>query len=540
MFALAAVLTALVPALAGCGTVGPGPDGGIFRLGDTQPIDSLNPFVAISTTSFDVFEYIYPELVQPGLDGQIGPDFAASWRVSKDGKTWTFRTRPGARWSDGRPLTAADAAWTFNTIIKFGSGPTSSMAATLSHLTGAAAPDATTLVLTYARPVANVLPQLIGVPVLPEHIWARYATGTGKALLTFANAAPIVSGGPFTLVRYVPNEIALMRRNPAFYGPKPRIYGLGVQFFQTDDAEIAALKTGQLDGVATVAPTSVATLRSAHLVVNAVPGLQFDDFIINANRQQESSHKELLNPLLREAFDYAIDRPAIVATSLLGFAQPGSSIIPPATGHWSDPAVTATPFSLTTANRLLDQAGYLMGPGGLRIADGHPMSYTMILPDDTADGYGLRSFAIIQTDFRKIGVQLIPEILDDSAANNAIYASSYRDFELVMWDWQLPEDPDPMLSYLTCGSWYSLSDTGYCNATWDRMYEEQSLQMNPVARQRIVYQMQQMAAEQRIDLVLDYPDEIEAHSSHWADLPVVNGASFGNSKIPFELVHWAG
>ena len=65
--------------------------------------------------------------------------------------------------------------------------------------------------------------------------------------------------------------------------------------------------------------------------------MAFDDFIINSNPQQQASHRELLNPLLRQAFDHAIDRQAIVATSLLGHGHPGSTIIPPATGQWSDP-----------------------------------------------------------------------------------------------------------------------------------------------------------------------------------------------------------
>ena len=91
----------------------------------------------------------------------------------------------------------------------------------------------------------------------------------------------------------------------------------------------------------------MATLKSAHFVVRSSPGVVFDDFIINANPQQEASHKELLNPLLRQAFDDAIDRQAIVSTSLLGHGKPGASIIPPATGHWSDPAIKPAPFDLS-------------------------------------------------------------------------------------------------------------------------------------------------------------------------------------------------
>jgi peptide/nickel transport system substrate-binding protein len=285
----------------------------------------------------------------------------------------------------------------------------------------------------------------------------------------------------------------------------------------------------------------VATLKAAHFVVRSTPSVTFDDFIINSNPQQDPSHKELLNPLLRQAFDAAIDRPAIIKTSLLGFGQPGSSIIGPATGHWYDPAIKPAAFNLARANQLLDQAGYKMGPNGLRIADAHPMSYTVIVPADLANSYQQRSFQIIQGDFTKIGVQLTEKTLDPAAAYDAILANNYRSFELSMWDWGALPDPDFMLSVLTCGLWNVWNDTGYCNKTYDGLYQAQGAAINPAKRQQIIYQMQQMAAGAKMYLVLDYPESIEAHSTAWTDLPLVADSSFNYmSKIPFEKVHLTG
>ncbi|HEY7359455.1 MAG TPA: ABC transporter substrate-binding protein, partial [Streptosporangiaceae bacterium] len=434
-----------------------------------------------------------------------------------------------------------DAAWTYQTILKYQSGATANSAGYVAHMKSATAPDATTLVLTYKRPVANVLSQVQQVPILPEHVWAKYATGNGKALTRFQNNAPVVSGGPFILAKYTPKQILLLKRNPTFYGAKPHVDGVGLQFFQTTDAMITALKSHQLDGVETVPPTSVATLKAAHFVVPSSPGVQFDDFIINANPQQEASHRELMNALVRQAFDAAINRQAIVKTSLLGYGTPGSSILGPAIGHWYDPAIKPTPFDLAKANQLLDQAGYKMGPNGVRIADGHPMSYSVILPDSIANTYGQRSFQIIQGDFKQIGVKLNEKILDDSAAYDAILANKYKNFEISMWDWGVLPDPDFMLSVLTCVSWNVWNDTGYCSKSYDGLYQDQSAATSPAKRQQIVYQMQQMAAATKMYLVLDYPDDIEAHSTAWTDLPLVAGASFTSmSKIPFETVPQVG
>jgi peptide/nickel transport system substrate-binding protein len=542
-FAAAVAVIALAAAACGgsSGSSGAIKEGGVYRLGSASSIDSLNPFVAFQADAYSTFEYIYPYLVQYNPKLQFVPDFATSWQESSDGKVWTFHTRPNAKWSDGKPLTAADAAWTYSTTLKFQNGPTANTAGTLAHMVTAKAPNATTLVLTYKQPVANVLSQIQQMPILPEHVWAKYAAGNGKALMTFTNPAPIVSGGPFVLAKYTPKQIALFKRNPNYYGPKPHIDGLGLQFFQTDDAEITALKGGQLDGIETVPPTAVATLKAAHFVVRERPGTQWDDFIINSSPQQEASHKELLNPLLRQAFDYAINRQAIVKTSLLGYGQAGSTIIPPSLGHWHDPSLKPVPFNLAKANQLLDQAGYKMGPDGVRIADGHPMSYTVIMPADTSGGYGERSFQIIQSDFKKIGVQLNAKNLDNSAAYDAILANNYRNFELSMWDWQSLIDPDFMLSVLTCGSFNVWNDTGYCTKSYDSVYQSQGAALNPTQRQQLVYQMQNMIYNQRPYLVLDYVDLIEAHSTHWTDLPLVGGNSWTElSKIPFESVHLTG
>ena len=80
----------------------------MYRLGSPSSIDSLNPFVAFQADAYSTFEYIYPELVQYNPKLQFVPDFARSWQESPDGQVWTFHTQPNAKWSDGKPLTAAD------------------------------------------------------------------------------------------------------------------------------------------------------------------------------------------------------------------------------------------------------------------------------------------------------------------------------------------------------------------------------------------------------------------------------------------------
>ena len=115
--------------------------GGILRVGTVNTIDSLNPFTAIESQSYNAFVMEYPQLVQYGPGPKLEGDWATSWSHSADGKTWTFKLKPGGKWSDGKPLTAADAAWTGNTIIKYQASATAALAGALTHVTSMDAPQ---------------------------------------------------------------------------------------------------------------------------------------------------------------------------------------------------------------------------------------------------------------------------------------------------------------------------------------------------------------------------------------------------------------
>ena len=144
----------------------------MLRIGTVNYIDSLNPFNYIEAQSTNAMIMIYPQLVQYGPGMKFEGDWADSWTTSADGKDWTFKLKPDTKWSDGKPLTAADAAWTINTTVKYADGPAAVAAAALAHVKSATAPDATTLVIHYESPVGNVLAQLETFFVLPKHVWA--------------------------------------------------------------------------------------------------------------------------------------------------------------------------------------------------------------------------------------------------------------------------------------------------------------------------------------------------------------------------------
>jgi peptide/nickel transport system substrate-binding protein len=511
-------IAALIFATAATGSGSSAKSGGTFKLGTASGIDSLNPYVAFNQDAYSAFEYIYPILVQYDSHLHYAPFFATSWHGSKDGKSWTFKTQPHAKWSDGKPLTAADAAWTINTDVKYKDGATANVAGLVSHITGAKAPNATTLVVNYDGRVnpSWVLGQFQQYAILPQHIWAQHIGKKGAGLKTFPNNAPVVGSGPFNLVRFKMNDIALFQRNASYWGPKPKIDVFGLQQYSNDDAMITALKAHDLDAVESVPATTMKTLRGSGFVVQDVKGLDQTDFIINSNPKKKE-HRELLNLKVKEAFDHAIDRKKIISVVYLGAAQQPSSIIPaPAGAGWHNTTLKTPTFNLALANKILDKLGYKKGPGGIRVANGKKMSYDVIIPTDVQSLP--RTFQIIQADFAKIGVQLKEDALDSTAAFNKMTGSNYtyQGFDLAMWDWTALIDPDFMLSVTTCAQWGGWSDSGFCDKKYDKMYSQQQTAATPAKRRQIVWQMQAYLYKQRPYLWLANDDQVSAVSKSWA------------------------
>jgi peptide/nickel transport system substrate-binding protein len=489
--------------------------GGTFRIGTSSGIDSINPYVAFNQDAYATFQYIYPILVQYDKTNlKFAPFFAKSWKSSNGGKTWTFKTVANAKWTDGKPLTAADAAWTINTDIKYQSTGAANVAGLIAHITRAEAPNPTTLIVHYKQAPGNVLGQFQQFFILPKHIWSKHTGHKGTDLKTFPNNAPIVGSGPFKLVKYKKNEIALFQKNNSYWGTKPQIDAFGLRMFSNDDAMISAMKAHEIDAINVVPATGIKTLKNAGFTISNLAGLDQTDFIFNSNTKKKK-HRELLNLKVKEAFAHAVDRAQIIQVVFLGTAQPANSIIPAPTGNWHNPALKPETFDLSLANKILDGLGYKKGSDGIRVANGHKMSYDVIAPTDVQSIP--RTFQILQPDFKKIGVQLRMKALDSTAAFDLMTSpgGKYLNFDLAMWDWTALIDPDFMLSVVTCAQWSGWSDTGYCNKKYDQMYSQQQLTPDQNKRRQIVWKMQKYLYDQRPYIWLANDNSVSAVSPKW-------------------------
>ncbi len=540
--AASALLVATLGIAACSGSSGGGGGGGgsssseLLRVGTLNKFEQTNPFNAFDFTDYFVQQMEYPYLIQYNGAGQIIPDFAKSWSHTADGKTWTFHLVPNAKWSDGKPLTSADVAFTLNTIIKYQTGATALDEAYVSGMKDATTPDASTVVLHYTGPVATVLPYLDQVPIVPEHIWKSHAGGNGSGIKSFPNSGPIVAGGPFILESLNSSNFALFKENPNFYGPKPKFKEFGIQYYSTADSMIQALKSGQLDYAQFLPQNDASVVKQDGLDVTEYPGLNVYFFYINSGKHP--LHPEIDNPLVKEAMAHAMDRKRMVETAFPG-SVPGASIVPPANGSWVDSSLKPETFDLKLANQELDKAGYKMGPNGIRIANGHPMSYTVLFAADLT-GAGDRVFQIIQQNFKKIGISITQKTMDASAFGPAIYGNNttYNGWDFAMEGIGGILDPGFAVGYFDCANLGGWNFSGWCDKKYQQVFDEQNQTIDVAKRHQLVNELQQMAYDAKPAIVLFYQEDLDVHSKEWTGFGADPYGAFNSlSKVTFTNVH---
>ena len=511
-------------------------EGGILRIATTNQIDSLNPFVAFNANAYVAFIMNYPLLVQYNADFEFEGDWAESWETSEDGRTWTFKLKPG-QWSDGTPLTAEDAVFTCETDIEFADTTAASHAVFISHVEQCEAPDPQTLVITYKKPVGNVLPQLQQWFVLPKHIWEGEVGADGKGLKTFKpqDQMPVVSAGPFIITKYEKKGTTIFERNPDWYGEEAIVEAVGLQLFTNEDAMVAALRAGEVDYVDTVPANAIEALEADDsITVLKSEGSQVNNIIFNSN-PKKPDNRELLDPQVRLAIAHSVDREEIAEVVHAGYAEPTASIVAPISGKWMNPNLEVEELNIELANQILDEAGYERGPDGIRVdEEGEKMEYEVITPTGL-QGIN-RAFEIVQRGAEQIGIRLTQKALDDTTAFEEIGAPDwkYLEFDMAMWDWVGYIDPDFVLSVLQCNQYGNWSDTAYCNPEYDRLYKQQAVTVDQEERKQIVWEMQEMIYNDRPYIQTVVLDLIVANRANWEGIQPELG---GYSKRPWIEAH---
>jgi peptide/nickel transport system substrate-binding protein len=483
----------------------------IVRVGYAGSPDTLNPGAAVLSESYIMFELVYDSMYDLNLDGTFSLSLAESVDVSDDNLVWTFNLRD-ATFHDGTPLTAEDVVFTYDLYANTEGYPW--MGDYTYYFESVEAPDPKTVVITLSEAIPNLDAQLVFLYVLPKHIWEN------EDPVEFENEA-MIGSGPFKMVEYAQSEFVQLAANKD-HPQAPKIDEVIFQTFESNDALVQAIKTGQVDMITEFPATAIDSLREAENV-EVVTGAPFaptvTDIIFNQCTQENcpegdgicSGHPSLQDRNLRLALSHATDKQKIIDVIYQGLASPGTTLIPDGLGVWYNTDIKDYEFDVAKANQILDDAGYMDTDGDSvrEMPDGtNPLVYRLNWPSDTIDGPRLAE--LLSEMWAEVGVDVEPQAMDPDAVTAACCPAF--DFDVILWGWGSDPDPNLLLSVMTTdeiptGS----SETGYSNPEFDELYYAQAAEMDFETRKEMVWRMQQIVFDDVVYIIPYYDPALQAY-----------------------------
>jgi len=461
---------------------------GYFRYRMKSEPRSLDPISATTENSQFYFFNIFDGLLEfePGSLAVV-PAVAESWTVSPDGRTYTFKLRKGARFHNGREVAASDVVFSLRRALDptqrsavlplLGAikGAADFSAGRTTTVSGLAAPDPRTVVITLERPYAPFLAALASVAgsIMPQEVYSDPKQGYLKHP---------VGCGPFKFESWDRGVSIKLTAFPDYWKGKPAIPGIHVRMIPDVATALEEYKTDGLDFDNEAPPGRRGwvrdNLKDEYLVWERV-ATAFIAF--NHVRPPFKG-----NPVLRRALNFAVDRERIAHVLQEDKDVATSRILPPGLlGH--NPAPGPYRFDVQEAKRLLAEAGYPEGRGLPEM--------TFVTQDDEAIKRFVES---IQSDFREIGVNFRIKAMDGGAYSRALAGTDESGADgslfMIVWFPDLP-DPDGFLGVMLQSS--NFGELGnysrYSNPEVDRLLDAGRAELDPGRRAAIYRKAEDVA-----------------------------------------------
>lgn len=425
-------------ACAGSGTPEQKGGGGELRvLLPAEPRD-LNPNSIQDEIGLLLAPSLYNRLVMLDSDSRLLPDLAESWEVSDDGRTYTFHLRDGVRWHDGHPLRAADVRWT----LEHQARQRSFAEEAYRRLAGVETPDERTVVVRLREPWSpflTIIASYGGFILHPPH----------SAADQVPRPQP-VGTGPFKLLSWEKGRRIVLEANHDYFRAGPFLDRVVYRFEPDPDRGPQRLIDGDADYLAARPPLPLlpGLARNPALRVATFPGDGQYSLVFNLRRQPFQDLR------VRQAFNMAVDRPALLARALFGYGTPGLGFYTPAVAWAFNPSARAPEFNLDGARSLLDQAG--LRPDARRIR----LRAKLLTPSYSPFPDLARTVAE-QLAAAGIALQVVV------APGQEVVARMTRshDFEVALMGGNL--GPDPEMLNLRFGSRSPVRPSGYSSPEFD-------------------------------------------------------------------------
>ncbi len=370
--------------------------GGTYVEGVTGSPRYFDPVLASSDIDQDVVRLVFSGLTRFDHDGRVVGDLA-SYRVTDDGKVWTFTIRDDARWQDGTPVTAADVIYTTSLLQDPAyAGPY------LGAFRGVRVESAGDRVVRFTLPDAyGAFGANTTVPLLPEHLLGRISYAE-LAAVAF-NQRPVGSG-PFRVVSSDARQVTLAR-NDDYYGVRPErarpyLDRIVLRSYPGPSEALTALARGEVDGVGGLSAGDAERARTLKGVsLYSFPTNDFVALFLNVRPEKQAFRETVV----RQAIATAIDKGRVLDVALDGRGRVADQMVPPTSWAYVKD-LPRFERSYDAARAMLDAAGWKDGDGdGIRDKGGVKLAFELATSDEPARA---AAAAQIKSDLGQIGIDV--------------------------------------------------------------------------------------------------------------------------------------
>ena len=464
----------------------------VLYLGNGAEPADLDPDIITGTKENNIIRALFEGLTATDpATSRPAPAVAERWDISPDGTVYTFHLRPGAKWSNGDPLTAGDFAYAYERVLNpllgaefawylwiiKGARDYNEKRSTDFSRVGVRALDDRTLEITLENPTPYLLDVLTFAPFMPVPRKAIQAAGGQTARGTaWTRPAKMVCNGPFQLEEWTVNKVVAVRKNPNYWDAS-RVRLNGIRFYPTEniESEERDFRAGQLHKTYDVPFAKINIYRREQPAA-----LRIDPYVRTQYLCLNCRRPPLDRPEVRRALGMAVDREAIVRNITRGGEKAAYALTSPGLPGYT--ARARLPYDPAAARARLAGAGF---PGG----QGMPEVEILF---NTSEANRVIAEAIQAMWKQELGVNAR---LSNQEWKVYLNRRTQRDYQVFEGGWTTSYlDPTGFLELFVGGSIINQAD--WADARYDRALVDASRTLDPAARSEHIQQAEEILIDQ--------------------------------------------
>lgn len=332
--------------------------GGTYVEGLPESPHNLNPVLAINDADRDLSRLIFSSLLKYNGSGELVPDLASSYQISKDRKTYTIKLKSGVTWQDGKPFSSDDVIFTINAVQN---PEYASPLRTGWQGVKAEAPDKNTVILALKTPHSSFIENLALLGILSKHIWKAVAPQNFP--LADFNLKPIGTG-PYKFVKLQKDQLGRitlisMFANENYFDGTPNIKNITLKFYLSEEEVVSAFNRKEIDGLLLQTAQNKNQLRGLNnSSIFSLPSLRVYAVFFNID------DKILKGKNVRLAINYAVNREELLKKLLSDDGKIAIGPIPPGLPG-SSPDIESYVYDPEKAKQILEKDGWTKDKTGI-------------------------------------------------------------------------------------------------------------------------------------------------------------------------------